>query len=250
MLSGLLIVAGVAAAIGCIALLPGKRRAAGVALSGVPLVAGFICGLLNRHNPAALPIGLLVGSLSSFDALAVGVLRGDNRHGTGLYRLRRASAGVALIYVGVALIYVAIVVTTYATSADALRDERGEPLFIIAKPASLVALALMFACMLLSADAFDKGHTRVCIGWSALLLPLGCMLVLPMGLDPLLPPVGLFIGAAYAMFTLLVGLLPPPGQTTSNIHHLRKAHVLAFLGYLGIIVLCAVYVIVWRQLTR
>ncbi|MBW3068265.1 hypothetical protein GZ998_01870 [Actinomyces sp. 594] len=250
MLSGLLIVVGVAAAFACIELLQGRRRAMGVALSGVPLIAGFTCGVLNRHNPAALPIGVLVGALGSFDALAMGVLRGDKRHGTGLHRLRRAGAGAALIYVGVAVVYVAIVVATYATSSDALRDEQGEPLFIIGKPVSLVAVALMFACILLSSDAFDKGHTRACIGWSAFLLPLGCVLVLPAGIGSLVPPVGLFIGAGSAMFALLAGLLPPPGQTTSNIHHLRKAHVLAFLGYLGTIALCAVYVIVWRQLAR
>jgi len=242
-LSGLLLVAGVVAAIGCIVLLPGKRRAAGVALSGVPLVVGLAYGLLNRHDPAALPIGLLLGSLGGFDALAIGVLRGDKRHGTGLHRLRPADVCVALVYG-------AIVAATYATSADALRDEQGEPLFIISEPFSLVATALVFVCVILSSDAFDKGHTRVCVWWSALLVPLGFMLVLPMGLDPLLPPAGLFIGGACAVFALLVGLLPSTGSTETNIHNLRKAHVLAFLSYLGLIAVGVVYVIIWRQLTR
>ncbi|PHP51704.1 hypothetical protein BW737_014625 [Actinomyces ruminis] len=238
-----MVIIAVAGAIGCVELLSGKRHRVALGLSGIPVLTGLAYGLVNRHDPNALPIGLVLGSAGGFDALAIGALRGDKRHETGLHRIRRADVGVALVYA-------AIIVVTYATSADALRDERGEPLFIIAKPVSFVVLALSVVCMMLSYDAFGKGHTRACIGWSALLLPLGCVLVLPIGLGPLLPPVGLFIGAASALFALLIGLLPVPGLTVSNIHNLRKAHVLAFLGYLGIIVLCVVYVVVWRQLTR
>ncbi|MDO4900244.1 hypothetical protein [Actinomyces sp.] len=102
-LSGPLSVVAASGAFGSFELLPGKRHRLGLGLTAVPVVAGLLYGLVNRHDPTAMPLGVLFGSLGSFDAAIVGILRGDKRHDTGLHRLRRTDIGVLLAYAAIAI---------------------------------------------------------------------------------------------------------------------------------------------------
>ncbi|WP_128683287.1 hypothetical protein [Actinomyces qiguomingii] len=245
-LNGLLAIVAVVGAFSSWELMPGRHHRIGLALTAAPVVAGLFYGLLNRHDLALLPLDVLYGSVGSFVAAAIGTLRGDKHHDTGLHRLR-------LMDVVVLLAYAVLAVVMHANFGEAMRGHRGGPLPFI-EPACLAAMALALVCFILSCDAFDTGRTRACVGWATGLLPLGCLLMslLPEGdsSQPSFVPVGLSLGAMAAIFTLLIGLIPPPRTGSSNLHNLRRAHVLAFFSYLGIIALSVLYLIIWRQLTR